>query len=181
MLILLKRTFLTTFYGLYWKKLIAYNKSNYSVVIQMLRFSFYSEKSSLAGIWTRVEWVHFILVLRTTLYTYHVHKSLPLFHQVLNAVLQLKSRKYLVLSCNLVSSISPVNLLPASKASREVSNLTWRKNPHTPVHGVKEFVCLSVGLSVCLSVCSEIWPQLSQDWQNRIWYCIHLWHHIPAK
>ena len=33
---------------------------------------------------------------------------------------------------------------PASKASREVANLTERKNPHTPVHGVKEFVRLSV-------------------------------------
>ena len=33
---------------------------------------------------------------------------------------------------------------PASEASREVANLTERKNPHTPVYGVKEFVCLSV-------------------------------------
>ena len=31
-----------------------------------------------------------------------------------------------------------------SKASSEVANLTERKNPHTPVHGVKEFVRLSV-------------------------------------
>ena len=31
-----------------------------------------------------------------------------------------------------------------SEASREVANLTERKNPHTPVYGVKEFVCLSV-------------------------------------
>ena len=31
---------------------------------------------------------------------------------------------------------------PASEASREVANLTWRKNPHTPVYGAKEFVCL---------------------------------------
>ena len=37
---------------------------------------------------------------------------------------------------------------PASKASREVANLTERKNPHTPVYGVKEFVCLSVCPSV---------------------------------
>ena len=48
---------------------------------------------------------------------------------------------------------------PMSEASREVANLTW-KNPLTPVYGVKQFVCLSV--------CSEIWPQLSQDWRNRI-------------
>ena len=33
---------------------------------------------------------------------------------------------------------------PASKVSREVANLTERKNPHTPVYGVKEFVRLSV-------------------------------------
>ena len=33
---------------------------------------------------------------------------------------------------------------PASEASREVANLTERKNPHTPVYGVEEFVCLSV-------------------------------------
>ena len=32
---------------------------------------------------------------------------------------------------------------PANKVSREVANLTERKNPNTPVFGVKEFVCLS--------------------------------------
>ena len=32
------------------------------------------------------------------------------------------------------------------EASREVANLTERKNPLTPVFGVKEFVCLSVCL-----------------------------------
>ena len=32
--------------------------------------------------------------------------------------------------------------------SREVANLTDIKNLHTPVYGVKEFVCLSVCLSV---------------------------------
>ena len=37
-------------------------------------------------------------------------------------------------------------LSPASEASREVSNLTERKNLHTPVYGVKEFVCLCVCL-----------------------------------
>ena len=35
---------------------------------------------------------------------------------------------------------------PARKASREVANLTERKNPPTPVYGVKEFVRLSVCL-----------------------------------
>ena len=33
---------------------------------------------------------------------------------------------------------------PESKESREVANLTEKKNPHTPGYGVKEFVCLSV-------------------------------------
>ena len=28
--------------------------------------------------------------------------------------------------------------------SREVANLTWRKNPYPPIYGVKEFVCLFV-------------------------------------
>ena len=36
---------------------------------------------------------------------------------------------------------------PASEASREVANLTERKNLHTPEYGVKEFFLLS-----CLSV-----------------------------
>ena len=36
---------------------------------------------------------------------------------------------------------------PASEASREVATLTERKNPPTPLYGVKEFVCLSVCLS----------------------------------
>ena len=40
----------------------------------------------------------------------------------------------------------PYNNPPASKASREVANLTERKNPCTLVYGVKEFVCLSVCL-----------------------------------
>ena len=39
-------------------------------------------------------------------------------------------------------------LSPASKASREVANLTERKNPHTPVYGVKEFFSLSVCYNV---------------------------------
>ena len=38
---------------------------------------------------------------------------------------------------------------PASEASWEVANLTERKNPHTPVYGVKK-ICLSVCPSVCL-------------------------------
>ena len=33
---------------------------------------------------------------------------------------------------------------PASEASGEVVNITESKNPHAPVYGVKEFVCLSI-------------------------------------
>ena len=33
---------------------------------------------------------------------------------------------------------------PASEAIREEAHLTERKNPHTLLYGVKEFVCLSV-------------------------------------
>ena len=43
------------------------------------------------------------------------------------------------LSCS-AKSLYP----PTSEASREVTNLTERKNPHTPIYDVKEFVCLSV-------------------------------------
>ena len=35
-----------------------------------------------------------------------------------------------------------------AKRVREVANLTERKNLHTPVSGVKEFVCLSICPSV---------------------------------
>ena len=41
------------------------------------------------------------------------------------------------------------NLSPASEASREGSKFNQEKNPHTPIYGVKEFICLSVGRSVC--------------------------------
>ena len=39
---------------------------------------------------------------------------------------------------------------PASEASRELANLTERKNPNTHVYVVKEFVCLSVSSIVTL-------------------------------
>ena len=39
-------------------------------------------------------------------------------------------------------------LSPASEASKEVANLSERKNLHTPVYGVKEFICLSLCLSL---------------------------------
>ena len=38
-------------------------------------------------------------------------------------------------SFNLRKFIFPLRVI----VSREVANSTWRKNPHTPVHGVKEF------------------------------------------
>ena len=37
---------------------------------------------------------------------------------------------------------------PASEASKGGANLKERKNLHTPIYGVKEYVCLSVCLSV---------------------------------
>ena len=37
-----------------------------------------------------------------------------------------------------------MTLSPVSEASREEANLNERKNSHTPLYGVKEFVCLSV-------------------------------------
>ena len=40
------------------------------------------------------------------------------------------------------------NYPPASKLSREVANLTERKNLHTPIYGNKEFACPSFCLSV---------------------------------
>ena len=44
---------------------------------------------------------------------------------------------------------------PGSEASREVANLIERKNPHTPVHGVTEFVCLSACPSITLCATSK--------------------------
>ena len=41
-----------------------------------------------------------------------------------------------------LSNTHSIHHPPASKASREEANLTERKNAHTPVYGVKEFVCL---------------------------------------
>ena len=45
----------------------------------------------------------------------------------------------------------------ASQVSREVANLTEIKNTLNPAYGVKEFVCLTV----CLSACYQIRSQLS--------------------
>ena len=42
----------------------------------------------------------------------------------------------------IVPTLISSNYPPASEVSREVANLTERKNPHAPVYGVKEFVCL---------------------------------------
>ena len=45
---------------------------------------------------------------------------------------------------------------PASEVSREVANLTERKNLQTPVNGVKEFVCLSVCLFIKVFIKASI-------------------------
>ena len=45
---------------------------------------------------------------------------------------------------------------PASKASREEANLTEGKNLQIHVYGIKEFVTLSVCLSVCPFIISEL-------------------------
>ena len=47
-------------------------------------------------------------------------------------------------------------LSPASEASMEVANLTERKNLHTPIYGVKEFVCKN---------------QLKKSWQVWLHFC----------
>ena len=72
------------------------------------------------------------------------------------------------ISCKIEKSENPcgifdgflyvTGLSPASEGSREVANLIERKNPHTPVYGVKEFICLSV----CLFVCNKFLPHLAQ-------------------
>ena len=51
-----------------------------------------------------------------------------------------------VVSSNPAVAKKIINLFnpPVIEASREIANLTERKNQHTPVYGVKEFVCLSV-------------------------------------
>ena len=57
--------------------------------------------------------------------------------------------------------------IPASEASREVANLTKRKNSHTPVgvYGVKEFVCFLAGNnypnSPLLHGCMKFAPKIS--------------------
>ena len=79
---------------------------------------------------------------------------------------------FLDLNCSNCSNVIKLqNLSLASEASREVVNLTWRKNPRTPVYGVKEFVCLSV--------CNEFRHQLSQDWGNRMGW--NFWGGIFVK
>ena len=51
-------------------------------------------------------------------------------------------------------------LSPASKASREVENLTERKNPHTPVR-----ICLSIRLLQTLT------PRDTSLKRVRLYYC----------
>ena len=51
------------------------------------------------------------------------------------------------ISCFKVILYNPL----VSEASKEVANLTERKNPHAPVYGVKEFVCLLPNLTPIVS------------------------------
>ena len=57
---------------------------------------------------------------------------------------------------------------PASKASKEVANLTERKNMHTPVYDVKEGIIRPTArepsihtYTHCMSVCDKLWPQFN--------------------
>ena len=58
----------------------------------------------------------------------------------------------------------------ANEASRAVANLTEIKNPHTPLCGVKEFVCLSVCLWSTLTpiIASQI--RCSDPQNNEVFY-----------
>ena len=65
---------------------------------------------------------------------------------------------------------------PASKVSRELANFI-KKNP-----------CILCLRFVCLSVCVELWPQISQDWPNRmVWnflgdiYAKYAWSKLYAE
>ena len=58
---------------------------------------------------------------------------------------------------------------PASEASRQVANLTERKNPHTPIYGDKEFVCLWSTLTpIVLGLVKQNGPKkiLGHLWQK---------------
>ena len=59
---------------------------------------------------------------------------------------------------------------PASEASREIANLTERKNQHIPMYGVKEFVCLSVWL---WSTLTPIIPGLAKQNGPKNWSLIY--------
>ena len=82
-------------------------------------------------------------------YTQNV-KITPTFD--IQGTLQIKTIFYLMVIFNHV-------FRPPRETSREVANLTERKNPHTPLYGVKKFVVLSVCLWSTLT-------QLSPDWLN---------------
>ena len=54
-----------------------------------------------------------------------------------------------------------------AKWVREVVNLTARKNPHTPVYGVKEFVCLWSTLTIIISGLAKK-NGLKKIWEKRM-------------
>ena len=72
-------------------------------------------------------------------------------------------------------------VIPKSKASGEVANWTERKNPHTPVYCVKEFVCLSVcpfHLYLIPNKISSVHAFLSENWSSNN---ALVWHHIACS
>ena len=97
--------------------------------------------------WLQHGWSDTDLILNIVLKLFYI---LPKASFSLNMLLDCASKSGLSFFNN--SSISQPDKKsnkhypPASEARREVANLTERKNPHTPVYGVKEFVCLSVRL-----------------------------------
>ena len=54
-----------------------------------------------------------------------------------------------------------------SEASKGGSKLTERKNPHTPVYGVKEFVRLSVCLLQTLTPIISGVTEQNQEWAKK--------------
>ena len=73
-----------------------------------------------------------------------------------------------IIQLTFMNQITHYHYPPAREGRREAANLTQRRNPHTPVYGVTEFVCLSV----CLSV--AIYPNVVL-FDQQIIYKIKIW------
>ena len=63
---------------------------------------------------------------------------------------------------------------PASEASREVANFTERKNLHTPVCGVKDFVCLPVSQNFDPNYLGTGKTEWAEIVSNPTWGCYFL-------